>query len=254
MDTQKSQIGLSAKLMQSVMTVLFIGSAVVLSPLSFANEGAEEARPNVIIMLIDDAALMDLGVYGGEAQTPNIDKLANSGVFFTQYRTTPLCAPSRAMLLTGLDNHQTGIATIPEILPSEHVDKPGYAMHLEDGVETLATHLRRVGYQTFMTGKWHLGSAAGQLPVAHGFDRSFILDASGADNWEQKSYMPYYLYAPWFEDDKPATLPDNFYSSEFIVDKMLTYLDEGDANKPFFALSTRSDQNVVGVDCSYNLD
>jgi len=235
MDTQKSQIGLSAKLMQSVMTVLFIGSAVVLSPLSFANEGAEEARPNVIIMLIDDAALMDLGVYGGEAQTPNIDKLANSGVFFTQYRTTPLCAPSRAMLLTGLDNHQTGIATIPEILPSEHVDKPGYAMHLEDGVETLATHLRRVGYQTFMTGKWHLGSAAGQLPVAHGFDRSFILDASGADNWEQKSYMPYYLYAPWFEDDKPATLPDNFYSSEFIVDKMLTYLDEGDANKPFFA-------------------
>lgn len=239
MEKIKRQISLNAELIKAIRASLFWAPALLIASIfsstAYAEQAPQDRRPNVVIMLIDDAALMDLGVYGGEAQTPNIDSLANSGVFFTQYRTTPLCAPSRAMLLTGLDNHQTGVATIPEILPEAHIGKPGYAMHLEDGVDTIATFLRNVGYQTFMTGKWHLGSGEGQLPVEHGFDRSFILDASGADNWEQKSYIPYYLEAPWFEDEQPATLPDNFYSSEFIIDKMIDYLDEGDANKPFFA-------------------
>src|SRR5690606_3702728 len=111
---------------------------------------------------------------------------------------SPLCAPTRAMLLTGIDNHKTGVATIPEVLPPEHVGKPGYAMALEPGVETLADRLRPAGYRTLMVGKWHMGSKKGDLPNQHGFDRSFALDASGADNWEQKSYMPYYKDAPWF--------------------------------------------------------
>jgi arylsulfatase/uncharacterized sulfatase len=197
---------------------------------------AAEGQPNFVVMLIDDAALMDLGAYGGEARTPNIDALAARGAMFTNYRTSPLCAPTRAMLLTGIDNHKTGVATIPEVLPPEHVGKPGYAMALEPGVETLADRLRPAGYRTLMVGKWHMGSKKGDLPSQHGFDRSFALDASGADNWEQKSYMPYYKDAPWFEDGKPATLPDDFYSSKFIVDKMIDYLDTGsDATKPFFA-------------------
>lgn len=74
-------------------------------------------KPNIVIMVIDDAALMDLGIYGGEAATPHIDALAGSGAMFTQYRSSPLCSPSRAMLLTGVDNHRTGISTIPEVLP-----------------------------------------------------------------------------------------------------------------------------------------
>ncbi|MCR9194535.1 MAG: arylsulfatase [Hyphomonas sp.] len=191
--------------------------------------------PNIVILLVDDAALMDFGAYGGEALTPNIDGLAARGAMFTQYRTSPLCSPSRAMLLTGMDNHLTGIATIPEVLPDEHVDQPGYSMSLEPGVLTLAEHLKPHGYQTFMTGKWHMGSGEGDLPSDHGFDRSFALDASGADNWDDKSYMPFYHDAPWYEDGKAASLPDDFYSSEFIVDKMVSYLDEADADAPFFA-------------------
>lgn len=191
-------------------------------------------RPNVVLVLIDDAGFTDLGAYGGEARTPHIDRLAGAGVKFSNFHTSPLCAPSRAMLLTGVDNHRTGVATIPEVLPPEQRGRPGYTMHLEPGVETVATRLKAAGYRTYMAGKWHLGHGAGDLPDAHGFDRSIALDASGADNWSQRPYMPYYDEAPWFEDGAPARLPDSFYSSEYLVDRMIEFLEEG-ADAPFFA-------------------
>lgn len=200
------------------------------------SDPADRARsPNFVVLLADDLALMDLGIYGGEARTPNIDALARRGRMFTRYYTSPLCSPSRAMLLTGLDNHRTGVSTIPEVIPDEHVGRKGYSLRFEPGVTTISSRLRDRGYRTYMTGKWHLGHEAGDLPNSHGFDRSFVLDASGADNWEQKSYMPYYADAPWFEDGKPATLPKDFYSSRFLVDKMIDYIAKGDQQKPFLA-------------------
>ncbi|MDZ7784519.1 MAG: arylsulfatase [Halioglobus sp.] len=203
---------------------------------------AAPQKPNIVLIVADDVALMDFGVYGGEARTPTIDALAEEGVMFGNHHATPMCAPSRAMLLTGMDNHLTGMATIPEVLPPEHRGQPGYSMHLEEGVRTIADYLRPLGYRTLMTGKWHLGHGPGQLPDNHGFDRSFVLDASGADNWEQRPYIPYYAEAPWFEDGEPATLPDDFYSSAFLVDRMIEYIDsdsgsgrdKGDRT-PFFA-------------------
>ncbi len=194
------------------------------------------SRPNVVLIVVDDAAWMDFGAYGGEARTPTIDALAQRGAMFTGYHTSPLCSPSRSMLLTGIDNHRTGVATIEEVLPSALAGQPGYSLHFEPGVTTVASHLKQAGYRTYMTGKWHLGHEPGDLPNDHGFDRSFALDASGADNWEDKPYMPYYNEAPWFEDGKPADLPEEFYSSKFIVDKLLEYLD-GDTRSeaPFFA-------------------
>lgn len=195
-----------------------------------------ETRPNIVVVLVDDAALMDFGAFGGEASTPNIDALAARGTLFRQHRATPFCAPSRAMLLTGMDNHLAGLGTIREVLPPEHRGKPGYTMALEPGVETIATKLKRAGYRTYMTGKWHLGHGDGELPIDHGFDRSFILDASGADHWEDRPYIPYYRDAPWFEDDKEASLPEDFYSSSFIADRMQTYLEEdAGETEPFFA-------------------
>jgi arylsulfatase/uncharacterized sulfatase len=210
--------------------------ALVLPSTGLLAQAPEAAqKPNIVLVLVDDAALMDFGVYGGEARTPHIDALAAGGAVFTQYRTSPLCSPTRAMLLTGMDNHLTGVATIPEVLPSEQVGKPGYIMSLEQNVLTIADRLQAAGYRTLMSGKWHLGEEPETLPQAHGFDRSFALAASGADNWEEKAYMPFYQDESWYEDGVRAHLPDDFYSSRFIVDKAIDYLQEGSTQQPFFA-------------------
>ena len=185
-------------------------------------------KPNIIVILVDDAAFMDFGAFGGEARTPNIDRLAAAGAMMTNYHTSPLCSPSRAMLLTGMDSHRTGVSTIEEVLPPELKGKPGYTLRLEPGVVTIADRLKANGYRTLMSGKWHLGHGPGDLPNAHGFDRSLALDASGADNWAAKPYMPYYREAPWFEDGKPAQMPASYYSSELLVDRMISYIDAGD--------------------------
>lgn len=220
-----------------------IGLALILAVLGLfpATPRAQDAasvevnRPNIVIILVDDAALMDFGAYGGEASTPHIDALARRGAMFTQYRASPLCSPSRAMLLTGIDNHRTGIATIPEVLPPDQVGAPGYSMALEPGVLTIADRLRTDGYRTLMTGKWHMGETPDEMPQNHGFDRSFALAASGADNWEDKSYIPFYAEAPWYEDGVATGLPEGFYSSRFIVDKMIEYLETTDQEAPFLA-------------------
>lgn len=224
----KALLGLLAVAMAT--SVAASGAAPALAPVPVTTK-----RPNVVVILADDAALMDFGAYGGEAHTPNIDALAARGAMFTHFRASPLCSPSRAMLLTGMDNHLTGFATIPEVLPDEQRGRPGYSMALESGVLTLADRLRAIGYRTMMVGKWHLGEKASEMPQAHGFDRSFALAASGADNWEKRPYIPYYKDAPWYEDGHEADLPKDFYSSRFIVDKMISYLQKTDQAKPFFA-------------------
>jgi len=190
-------------------------------------------QPNIVVVLVDDAGLMDFSGFGGEAQTPNIDALSEAGMSFSNYRTSPMCAPTRAMLLTGLTSHKAGVGALSEIMTPEQQQSPAYSQRLLPGVKTVATRLRAGGYQTFVAGKWHLGHEPGDLPNEHGFDRSFVLDASGADNYEQKSFMPFYADAPWFEDGLPTALPDGFYSSEFLVSQMIKYLDGRDPDRPF---------------------
>lgn len=197
---------------------------------------ASAERPNFVVIVLDDVAFTDLAPYGGEAHTPNIQALAARGALLTQYRSSPLCSPSRAMLLTGVNNHRAGVGTIPETLPDALRGSPQYQGRLAPGVQTLATRLRAEGYRSYLTGKWHLGHEDGELPVAHGFDRSYTLDASGADNWEQKPYMPYYQQADWFEGAERATLPKDFYSSRFLVEQMIRYLEaDRREGQPFFA-------------------
>ncbi|MFN4354543.1 arylsulfatase [Parvibaculum sp.] len=197
---------------------------------------AQEARPNIVVILADDVGFSDLGAYGSEISTPNIDALAARGALFSNFHASPVCAPSRAMLLTGMTSHLAGVGNLPETLPPQHQGAPGYLGRLADDVVTVAALLQKAGYRTAVTGKWHLGHTPSALPPSHGFDRSFVLDASGADNWEQRSYLPIYSDAPWFEDGEAASLPEDFYSSQFIVDKAIDYIEEGEgASTPFFA-------------------
>ena len=222
---------------------VFLTALCFFSPINQAND-----KPNIVLILIDDLGLTDLQAYGGEISTPNIDILASEGMLFTNYHTTPECAPSRAMLLTGMDNHNTGIPMIPEVMPTKYRNTPGYEGYLRDDALTLAEILKPAGYRTYMTGKWHLafgGKETAALPYNRGFDKTFILDATGGNNFSHHSYLPYYLESPWFKNGEEAELPEDFYSSKFFVDQMIEFIEE-DKNQdtPFFSYLSFQAQHI----------
>ena len=191
--------------------------------------------PNIVIVLLDDVGFMDFGVYGSDTKTPTIDRLGKKGAIFSRYYTSPLCGPSRAMLMTGQDNHKVGMGTLVETLSSKMKGHPGYTLVWKDEQKTIASRLKKAGYQTFVTGKWGIGRIGKNLPHRFGFDRSFVLDATGSSNYNNRSYLPNKAYVQWFENGRPTTLPKNHYSSRTIIDKMIKYIDESDPKKPFFS-------------------
>lgn len=197
---------------------------------------ATPARPNIVILLADDWGFTDVGAFGGEIATPNIDALAANGARFSNFHVAGSCSPTRAMLQTGVSNHRAGLGNMPETIPPEHLGKPGYDAELNRKVVTMAEQLRAAGYRTYLTGKWHLGNRPDNLPTGKGYDHAFALGQSGADNFEEKPNLLLYEKAAWTEDGKPAHLPKDYYSSRFIVDKMIQYVDAGNASgKPFLA-------------------
>ena len=202
---------------------------------------ANASRPNIVFILADDLGYSDLAPYGSEISTPNLSALADQGVIFTNYHTGPNCAPSRAMLLTGVDSHLAGVPNIPEMIAPEQRAQLNYQGVLGDDVVTVATLLEDAGYNTYMAGKWHLGMEPNKLPSRRGFQRTVAMMDSGADNWEQRPYLPIYDQANWFADGERYTLPDDFYSSRFLVDSMIDFIDSGSQDghhkegRPFFA-------------------
>lgn len=204
--------------------------------LASGTAAAEKKRPNVVILLADDWGYSDIGSFGSEIRTPNIDALARAGVRFSDFHVAGTCSPTRAMLQTGISNHRAGLGNMPETIPREHVGKWGYDTVLNDRVVTMASLFRDAGYRTYLTGKWHLGKAPGTMPTARGYDHAFSLADAGADNFEQRPIEGLYDSADWTEDGKPATLPKHYYSSRFVVDKMIAYIEAGrSSGKPFFA-------------------
>ena len=198
-------------------------SVGLLVALLTTTSGAAE-RPNIVLILADDVGYTDIGPYGSEINTPTLSALAQRGIRFSNYHTAASCAPSRAMLLTGVDSHRNGVPNIPEALPPEQREHPHYKGELTDNVVTVATLLRRMGYHTYLTGKWHLGKSPGTLPSQRGFERTVAMMDTGADNWEQKPYLPIYEKANWFADGEPLQLPDDFYSSRFLIDKAIEFI------------------------------
>lgn len=195
---------------------------------------AKETRPNILLVVFDDVGFMGLGAYGSDAKTPNIDTIAEKGAQFSSFHTASMCGPSRAMLMTGQDSHHVGMSTLVEVLSPEMESHPSYSMEWKEDQKTLASWLKEVGYQTFVSGKWGIGRTGKNLPHKFGFDRSYVLDATGASNYREAPYMPLYKTVSWFEDGEPVSLPEDFYSSRDLVNKMISYVDEATPNKPFF--------------------
>jgi arylsulfatase len=196
---------------------------------------AESTRPNILLIVVDDMGFSDVQPYGGEIATPNVQALADGGVRFRNFHTSSLCAPTRAMLLSGVDNHQAGLGVMPPFHATNQYLQPGYEGPLNHRVMTIAEVLQAEGYRTWMAGKWHLGAIDGYRPEQRGF--SFL--GGGVSHFDDHRSLSSHEvpHTRYDEDgrDVTDTLPEDFYASDAYADKLISYLSEEPGDAPFFA-------------------
>jgi len=203
-------------------------------------------RPNIIVILADDMGYSDLGCYGGEIHTPNIDYLANNGLRYTQFYNTSRCCPTRASLLTGLYNQQAGIGKM-----TDAEDEPGYQGHLTNNAVTLAEVLKAAGYHTAMVGKWHVSNTNGQknpkdqmdwlnhhqdhpefsplsqYPTSRGFEKYY------GTLWGVIDYFDPFSLVNGTEPVK--SVPKNYYHTDALNDTAVAYIKSyAKSKEPFF--------------------
>lgn len=227
-------------------TVCFLQmSIVLLAACSPAKNNAKDERPNIIIIMADDMGYSDLGCYGSEIQTPNLDYLAANGVRFTQFYNNGRCCPTRASLLTGLYPHQAGIGEM-----TTPGGQPGYQGFLASNTVTLAEVLKSAGYNTGMTGKWHVAERydrvreeqlkwtshqqnfgafadSAQVPTARGFDEYY------GNIWGVVDYFdPFALVSG---NKQVMSVPPNYYHTDALADSSVAFIDRfSNEDKPFF--------------------
>jgi arylsulfatase len=216
-----------------VIAVLVFGASIASPP------QAADTKPNILLVMADDLGWTDIGPFGGEIETPNLDTLAKEGVKFSNFHVSISCSPTRSMLLSGTDNHIAGLGTMGEMIAPIQQGKPGYEGYLNDRVVSLAEVMRDNGYHTYMAGKWHLGHSPDRYPHARGFDRSFSMLFGGASYWsdmfgllaEQEEVADYVM-----DDKKLDSLPGDFYATRSYTDFLIDAIreDRGDG-KPFLA-------------------
>jgi len=202
-----------------------------------AQTQAQPKRPNIVIILGDDLGFADMGSFGGEIETPNLDSLAREGVRFANFYTHATCSPTRSIMLSGVDSHQNGLGNMDEWTAPNQRGVPGYEGYLNNQVVTLPQLLKEAGYHTYMVGKWHLGKQPDQIPAARGFERDFsLLDGAGS-YWDMTNFTAAAPKSVFTEDGRYLThLPKDYYATKTYTDKLIGFIDanHGDG-KPFFA-------------------
>ena len=200
---------------------------------------AVDSRPNVLLIVADDLGYSDLGSFGGEINTPNLDALAGSGVKLTNFYAAPTCSPSRSMLLSGMDNHLVGMGAQRYYWSEEQKGRPGYEGQLNDRFVTVAMRLKDAGYHTYMAGKWHLGYDSANYPSGRGFEESFALLEGGASHFDQRGVIPNAPKANYVKNGEPVDLPKDFFSSEFYTDTLIDNIESNrEGGKPFFVYAS----------------
>jgi len=198
--------------------------------------GRSPKKPNIILIMADDMGFSDLGCYGSEIHTPNLDRLAAEGLLFTQFYNAARCCPTRASLLTGLYPHQAGMGGMTDDVRGD-VRPPGpYQGYLNDKCVTIAEVLKTAGYSTLMAGKWHVGETRPHWPVDRGFDRYYGL-ISGAANYFDITKSKSRCTTRRFAVNDMAHTPreENFYITDAFTTNALNFLDQyGREDKPFF--------------------
>ena len=211
--------------------------AATLSAGGTASAQGPPRRPNIVMILGDDMGFSDMGSFGSEIRTPNLDSLAKDGVRFTQFYTHASCSPTRSMLLSGVDTHLNGLGNMDEWIAPNQAGKAGYEGYLNNRVVTMPQLLKDAGYHTYMAGKWHMGKAPDQIPAARGFERDFSLLDGGGSYWDMTNLSGASPRSVFTEDGRYLTkLPKGYYATKTYTDKMIEFIDanRGDG-KPFFA-------------------
>lgn len=195
----------------------------------------KNTRPNIVVIMTDDMGYSDLGCYGSEIQTPNLDGLAKEGVRFSQFYNTSRCSPTRSSLMTGLYSHQAGMGLLTT---DEGPRNPGYRGRLMERCVTIAEVLRPKGYQNIITGKWHMGDAKKEWwPLGRGFDRFYGCPQGGGfffrpSSWKTERFV---VRDNEIIYDKKNDPPGDWYATDAFTDEGIKYVEEAvGMKKPFF--------------------
>jgi arylsulfatase len=219
-------------------TLAILGMAAALAAPSIGTAADASRRPNIVVILADDLGYADMGSFGGEIRTPNLDSLASDGVRFTNFYTHASCSPTRSMFLSGVDTHLNGLGNMDEWIAPNQRGVPGYEGYLNNRVAMLPQLLQDAGYHTYMVGKWHLGKQPDQIPRARGFERDFTLLDGGGSYWgDMKNVTAASPRLVFTEDGRYLTrLPKDYYATKTYTDKLIGYIDSNrGSGKPFFA-------------------
>jgi arylsulfatase A-like enzyme len=225
-------------------TTVLDSAAPLLDATRPAPDAAQDAqvpsakRPNILLIVADDLGYSDLGVFGGEISTPNIDALAASGRILTDHHAGFTCAPTRSMLISGTDHHLVGLGRMGAGTGPQ-AGQPGYEGFLNDRALSIAELLRDGGYHTYIAGKWHLGSGDTQSPLQRGYEKSYVLLPGVSTFFAELSSPPTEAQTKNYrEDGQYVTPPADFYQTDFYTDKLISYLDANRADgKPFYAFA-----------------
>ena len=194
-----------------------------------------DSRPNIVLIVADDLGYSDIAPYGGEIATPNLAAMAAQGIRFTRFYTANTCAPTRSMLMSGMDNHLAGIGSQGNAPNQEGA--PGYEGYLNRRIAAMPELMRDAGYHTYMAGKWHLGLEPDQWPINRGFEQAFALLQGGASYFSDMVGAFGTGTVTYVENaQKLDALPDDFYATHFYTDRMIEQIGSNiDDDQPFFA-------------------
>lgn len=213
------------------------------------NEKNAKGKPNILLLVADDLGYADLGCFGSDIHTPNIDQLASEGIRFSHFYSAPSCAPTRASLLTGADNHMAGMGSQFH----QTADQWGYEGFLSDRIITIPQLLSKNGYQTYMVGKWHLGGEKDQLAHEKGFQKSFIMHQGAGNHYNDWGFVSEDEPSRYSLNGDSIGWPENAYSTDLYTEYLLRFIKDGiNKDKPFFAFAAYTSPHwPMQVDTSY---
>lgn len=223
---------------RAILAAMILSTVLSLEDSTCLAADRPQDKPNILLIVADDMGYSDLGCFGSEINTPNIDALAARGLRATNFYVAPSCSPSRSMLLTGTDSHVAGIGNMAEWTGPTQRGQPGYEGYLNTRVVTVASLLRDSGYHTYMAGKWHLGEKPEQWPAARGFERDFSLLQGAGSHWsDMLGLLPSEPKVTYTRNgEKVKDLPKDYYSSKGLTDFIMQSIEEkSQDDKPFFA-------------------